>query len=161
MSIPMWDCHILNLQTSDAESTLVIRVHHSLGDGTSLMSLLLSCSRKLSDPKALPSFPAVKKSLSVSTTTTMSQIRFITTFLYLIWNTLIDVWMSVATTYFLNDTQTPLKAPPTVAFTSRRIVRRSFSLDDIKLVKNATNTVCQPLSLLLLHIILIAINFSY
>ncbi|KAE8733386.1 Detected protein of unknown function [Hibiscus syriacus] len=44
-SIPIWDCHNLNLKTSDAESTLVIRVHHSLGDGTSHVTpnLLLRC----------------------------------------------------------------------------------------------------------------------
>ncbi|KAK8495867.1 hypothetical protein V6N12_018047 [Hibiscus sabdariffa] len=61
MSIPMWDCHVLNLQTSDAESTLVFRVHHSLGDGTSLMSLLISCSDEL------PSFPEMKKPRSAGT----------------------------------------------------------------------------------------------
>ncbi|XVF63438.1 hypothetical protein PTKIN_Ptkin09bG0087200 [Pterospermum kingtungense] len=136
MSIPMWDCHILNLKTSDAESTLVIRVHHSLGDGTSLTTLLISCSRKVSDPDALPSFPAAKNPRS-SSEWFFKKVPLV---LLLIWNTFVDVWMSVATTYFLNDTQTPLKAPPSVSFTSRRIVRRSFSLDDIKLVKNATNT---------------------
>ncbi|XVE67225.1 hypothetical protein DITRI_Ditri08aG0142900 [Diplodiscus trichospermus] len=136
MSIPMWDCHILNLKTSDAESTLVIRAHHSLGDGTSLMSLFLSCSRKVSDPDALPSFPAATKKPRSSAGWFS---RFMSVLL-LIWNTLVDIWMCVATSYFLNDTQTPIKAPPTVAFTSRRIVRRTFSLGDIKLVKNATNT---------------------
>ncbi|XP_022720183.1 O-acyltransferase WSD1-like [Durio zibethinus] len=135
MSIPMWDCHILNLKTCDAESTLVIRVHHSLGDGTSLMSLLVSCSRKVSDPDALPTFPAMKKPRSAGWFWRFWSV------LVLIWNTLVDMGMCVATTYFLKDTQTPLKAPSsTVAFTSRRIVRRAFCLDDVKLVKNATNT---------------------
>ncbi|GMJ11714.1 NTHASE/DIACYLGLYCEROL ACYLTRANSFERASE 11, FOLDED PETAL 1 [Hibiscus trionum] len=84
MSIHMWDCHILNLKTSDAESTLV---------------------------------------------------------LLLTWNTLVEICMCVATTYFLKDTETPLKAPSrSVASTCRRIVRRTFCFDDVKSVKNATNT---------------------
>ncbi|XVE67226.1 hypothetical protein DITRI_Ditri08aG0143000 [Diplodiscus trichospermus] len=137
MSIPIWDCHILNLKTSDAESTLDIRAHHSLGDGTSLMSLFHSCSRKVSDPDSLPSFPAATKKSRSSNGWFW---RFMSVLL-LIWNTLVDIWMCLATTYdFLKDTQTPIKAPSTVAFTSRGIVRRTFSLGDIKLVKNATNT---------------------
>ncbi|KAL9437627.1 hypothetical protein AB3S75_023488 [Citrus x aurantiifolia] len=32
MSMPMWDLHLLNIKTSDAESVAVLRVHHSLGD---------------------------------------------------------------------------------------------------------------------------------
>ncbi|MBA0632838.1 hypothetical protein Godav_001513 [Gossypium davidsonii] len=136
MSLPMWDFHILNLKTSDAESTVVVRVHHSLADGTSLMALLLSCS------DALPSFPAMKKK-PISRGAGWFPIWFWKSWsvLLLMWNTLVDIWMCVATTYFLKDTQTPLKAPSSdVAFTPRRIVRRTFSLDDVKLVKNATHT---------------------
>lgn len=133
MSLPMWDIHILNLKTSDAESTVVARVHHSLGDGTSLMAHLLSCS------DALPCFPAMKKK-PISGRVGWYPIWFwkCWSVLLLLWNTLVDI----ATTYFLKDTQTPLKAPSSdVAFTPRRFVRRTFSLDDVKLVKNATHTV--------------------
>ncbi|KAK1554420.1 hypothetical protein Q3G72_011858 [Acer saccharum] len=42
MSTPMWDLHLLNLKTSNAETVAVLCVHHSLGDGTSLMSLFLA-----------------------------------------------------------------------------------------------------------------------
>ncbi|TXG47763.1 hypothetical protein EZV62_027057 [Acer yangbiense] len=31
MSIPMWDLHLLNLKTSNAETMAVLRIHHSLG----------------------------------------------------------------------------------------------------------------------------------
>lgn len=36
-SQPLWDLHLLNVKTSDAEAIGVFRIHHSLGDGTSLM----------------------------------------------------------------------------------------------------------------------------
>ncbi|KAB1995881.1 hypothetical protein ES319_D13G192100v1 [Gossypium barbadense] len=116
MSLPMWDFHILNLKTSDAESTVVVRVHHSLADGTSLMALLLSCS------DALPSFPAMKKK-PISRGAGWFPIWFWKSWsvLLLMWNTLVDMDVDVA-------------------FTPRRIVRRTFSLDDVKLVKTATHT---------------------
>ncbi|RVX09837.1 O-acyltransferase WSD1 [Vitis vinifera] len=63
-SKPLWDLHLLNVKTSDAEAVAVFRIHHSLGDGTSLMSLLLACTRRASDPMALPSVPMMKKSKS-------------------------------------------------------------------------------------------------
>ncbi|KAK6276981.1 hypothetical protein POUND7_017304 [Theobroma cacao] len=141
LSIPMWDCHILNLKTSDAESVLVLLVHHSLGDGTSLMSLLISCSRKLSDLLALLTFPAMKKKQMPTTTTTWLcfWIRLWSFFL-LIWNTSVDLLVCVATLFFYKDTPTPLKpSSRRVACTPGRIMRRTFTLDDIKLVKNATN----------------------
>ncbi|PRQ18810.1 putative transferase [Rosa chinensis] len=48
LSKPLWEVHILNVKTSDAEAVAVIRIHHSMGDGASLMSLLLACARKTS-----------------------------------------------------------------------------------------------------------------
>ncbi|KAJ8494069.1 hypothetical protein OPV22_015790 [Ensete ventricosum] len=56
-SRPLWEFHILNFPTSEAAAVAVFRVHHSLGDGASLMSLLLACFRRTSDPDALPSLP--------------------------------------------------------------------------------------------------------
>ncbi|OMO89125.1 hypothetical protein CCACVL1_08011, partial [Corchorus capsularis] len=144
MSIPMWDAHLLNVKTSDgAVSHLVFRVHHSLGDGTSFISLLLSCSRQLSDPNSLPTFPAPKKKpISTSVWSRLFGVFIrIWTVLLVYWNTLVDVLFVVATTYFLKDTQTPLKAPSAdVAFTPRRIVRCVLPLPEVKFIKNATNT---------------------
>ncbi|WRX30795.1 O-acyltransferase WSD1 [Theobroma cacao] len=105
------------------------------------MSLLISCSRKLSDPLALLTFPAMKKKPMPTTTTTWLcfWIRLWSFFL-LIWNTSVDLLVCVATLYFYKDTPTPLKpSSRRVACTPGRIVRRTFTLDDIKLVKNGTN----------------------
>ncbi|GJX35822.1 O-acyltransferase WSD1-like protein [Tanacetum coccineum] len=56
-SKPLWDVHILNIKTSYAQGICVFRFHHSLGDGLSLMNLLLACSSKVSDPETLPTLP--------------------------------------------------------------------------------------------------------
>ncbi|GFY88999.1 O-acyltransferase (WSD1-like) family protein [Actinidia rufa] len=106
-SKPLWDLHLLNIKTSESEGVIVYRVHHSIGDGMSIMSLLLACSRKVSDPMALPTIPEMKKS------SPMKAIGFWSA-LQLIWNTVVGVFLFVGTTLFLKDTETPIKGPPGV-----------------------------------------------
>ena len=140
---PLWDLHLLNLKTSDAEAVGIFRIHHSLGDGTSLMSLLLACTRKLSDPDAPPTIP-VKRIGSGSRSGRDGQcwwVGWVWVVLGLVWNTVMDVVRFVATAVFLKDTVTPIKGPPGAEFTPRRFVHRTVSLDDMKLIKNAMNMV--------------------
>lgn len=144
---PMWDVHLLNIKTSSAEATAVFRIHHSLGDGTSLMSLLLACTRQVSHPEALPTVPVKKKKQQhpVARGYGASRIwRWIVGLwwiLLLFWNTVVDVFQFAQTAVFLKDTETPLKASPGVELRPRRFIYRTVSLDDIKLVKNAMNAV--------------------
>lgn len=145
---PMWDVHLLNVKTSDAEGIAIFRIHHSLGDGTSLMSLLLACTRQISDPQALPTVPVAYKKKKTTNAMNKSSGWWIWRCLIgfwwswqLFWNTVVDAFMFMITALFLKDTETPLKGPPGIEFTPRRIVYRTVSLDDIKLVKNAMNTV--------------------
>ncbi|XP_035542733.1 O-acyltransferase WSD1-like isoform X3 [Juglans regia] len=117
LSKPLWELHILNIKTSDAEAVGVFRIHHSMGD--------------------------VKKRAG---STFNSRDGFwwfflaIWLFLRLIWNTFEDVLLFVATILFLNDTKTPIKGAPGVELNVKKFVHRIVSLDDIKLVKNAMNT---------------------
>ncbi|KAF2297068.1 hypothetical protein GH714_016280 [Hevea brasiliensis] len=92
-SIPLWDVHLLNVKTSEAESTVIFRIHHSLGDGISLMSLLLSCSRKASDPEALPNIPTIKRR-NPSYPGRLTSGKFLLKLWWLVllcWNTIVDV----------------------------------------------------------------------
>lgn len=142
---PMWDLHILNVKTSNAESVLILRVHHSLGDGISLMSLLLACSRQIANPQALPTLPT-KKNLDNN-----NNPCFIRSFtlcfiglwwlLQLLWNTIVDVSLFIASAFFLKDTKTPIRGPPGCEYNPRRIVFRIVNFDDFKLVKNAMKLV--------------------
>lgn len=144
-SQPLWDLHLLNVKTSDSEAVGVFRIHHSLGDGTSLISLLLACTRKISDPEALPTVP-VKKKKKQEKSKSWWPWRCFVGFLWvcqLLWHTVVDVVMFLATATFLKDTDTPLKGPDRTESTPRRIIHRTVSLDDFKLVKNAMNTVRQ------------------
>ncbi|KDP28488.1 hypothetical protein JCGZ_14259 [Jatropha curcas] len=151
-SQPLWDVHLLNIKTADAESIGVLRIHHSLGDGTSLMSLLLACTRQISNPEALPTIPTTirNKKQEQETDFKGKLWRYVMAVLWaikLFWNSIVDAFMFLATTAFLKDTDTPLKGPPGVEFTPRRFVWRTVSLEDFKLVKNALNTTINDVAL--------------
>uniref|UniRef100_M0ZGI4 diacylglycerol O-acyltransferase n=1 Tax=Solanum tuberosum TaxID=4113 RepID=M0ZGI4_SOLTU len=147
ISKPLWDIHILNVKTSHAEATSIFRFHHSLGDGIALMSLLLSCFRKTSDPTSLPTLPVSSKNKSNSKNIRSLIWQYIVKlwlFIRLLFNTVVDVLLFIATALFLKDSQSPF----TVAkgfnkkhSTGQRFIYRTVSLDDIKFIKNATNAV--------------------
>ncbi|KAE8662457.1 anther-specific protein SF18-like [Hibiscus syriacus] len=147
-SQPLWDLHLLNLRTPESEAVGVFRIHHSLGDGTSLMSLLLACTRQTNDPMALPTIPVKRKQENKDNTRWFWRIMFMfCSFFQVFRNTVVDVFMFIATTLFLKDTQNPLKGPSGSEFNPRRIVYRTVSLDDIKLVKNAMKTTINDVAL--------------
>lgn len=128
----LWDIHILNVKTSDAEAITVIRSHHSLGDGISLMSLLVASIRETSDPATTPTITALKRrgatSFGLKKKDWFIKLLFvICNALRLIWNTVIDLLLILATVLFLKDTETPLQG--------------RTGLDDIKLIKKAMNMV--------------------
>lgn len=143
-SKPLWDIHVLNLKTSHAEATGVFRIHHSLGDGTSLMSLLLACTRQMADPTAVPTTPATrtnrpKKKEANRKAWWLRLLLALWMVVEMCWNTAVDVAAFIATSIYLKDTVTPLKGGPGVEYTPRRLVFRTVSLDDVKLIKNAIN----------------------
>ncbi|XP_058100426.1 wax ester synthase/diacylglycerol acyltransferase 11-like [Magnolia sinica] len=138
MSKPLWDLHLLNLKTTEAEAVGVFRAHHSLGDGMSLMSLLFACTRKTADPESLPTIPKNRRPVSRRS----GFVPFLADLWAVIrrlWNTVVDVLLFAATAVFLKDTETPLKGAEGVEFNRKRLVHRTLSLDDVKMVKNAMN----------------------
>lgn len=138
---PLWEMHILNIKTSDANAVIVFRVHHSIGDGVSLMNLLLACTRKSSDPQALPTLPQFKQlSTSNSTSAIWRLLTTIWTVILMLLNTFVDLLLITATTIFLKDTNTPIKGAAGVELTPKRIVHQTVSLADIKLVKTAVDS---------------------
>ncbi|CAA7054404.1 unnamed protein product [Microthlaspi erraticum] len=138
-SRPLWDIHILNVKTSDAEAVGVVRCHHSLGDGMSLMSLLVACTRKSSNPEAFPTIPAIERRDPYHLRNKghlLRSIFAIFSYVELIWNTIVDVLQTLASVLFLNDTEIPLRR---VKNNPQRFCHRTVSLDDIKLIKNTMN----------------------
>ena len=140
MSKPLWEMHILNMKTSDAESFLVARFHHSLGDGMSLMSLLVACSRKTSDPESLPTLVAPKK--SKVTNVLWSLVARVWFIIRLMCNTFVEVFNFLLILCSVRDAATPLMEKPISTLSLNKFIHRVISLDDVKIVKNAMNMVC-------------------
>ncbi|MBA0763124.1 hypothetical protein Gotri_012635 [Gossypium trilobum] len=137
-SKPLWELRILNLKTPEAEAVAILRIHHSIGDGMSLISSLFACCRKSSDPGALPTIPMQKQTdRPRHRRGVLWLLLSVWSVLRLILNTLVDISLFMATILFMKDTKTPLKGLSGVEHNPKRIVHQTVSLDDIKLVKNA------------------------
>ncbi|KAG2313149.1 hypothetical protein Bca52824_024706 [Brassica carinata] len=129
--------HILNIKTSDAESLVVARFHHSLGDGMSLMSLLLACSRKTNDPEALPTLVAPK--LSKVTNVWWSLAARLWLIMRRMFNTVVEVFKFLLILCSVCENGTPLTEKPSATRIPNKFIHRVISLNDVKVVKNAMN----------------------
>ncbi|KAF3514547.1 hypothetical protein F2Q69_00001916 [Brassica cretica] len=134
MSRPLWEFHVLNIKTSNAESLGIGKFHHSLGDGMSLMSLLYASSRKISDPNALPTTATTRKQVG-SNDNRWLVARF-WLMIRVIFTTFIELFKSLLTLCFMRDTKTPLMGKPGDRNGPRKIIHRIVSFDDVKFVKN-------------------------
>ncbi|GJN07837.1 hypothetical protein PR202_ga25703 [Eleusine coracana subsp. coracana] len=145
LSRPLWEIHALDFPTSEAKSAVVFRIHHALGDGTSLVSLLLACTRSAADPAALPIMPA--QPTRREGTVYGAQPRppmlagprafatWILSCLMLAWHTVVDVALFVAMALQLvRDPRTVFTPAKGVEYRRKRFVSRSLLLDD-KLAK--------------------------
>ncbi|WOH06671.1 hypothetical protein DCAR_0626099 [Daucus carota subsp. sativus] len=139
-SKPLWEFHILNIQTSGASGVVVLKIHHSLGDGISLMSSLLACTRQSSDPKRLPTLPTSTRARSHSSSKTKGVFCTFWTMLLMVFNTFVDVLLLTATALFLKDSDTPIKGSPESGSAKKCMVHKLINLNDVKLVKTAMNT---------------------
>ncbi|XP_055806769.1 wax ester synthase/diacylglycerol acyltransferase 11-like [Solanum dulcamara] len=151
-SKPLWEIHIVNVKTRDAESVAVFRIHHSLGDGTSLISLLLACTRQTCDDLKLPTIPTKKRRPTPSGYSEKEGLFKLLgafwLFIRMLVNTTMDVFMFIITIIFLKDTITPISIEPDLESNkARRVVHRIISLDDLKFVKNAMNVTINDVAL--------------
>ncbi|KAJ0912202.1 putative transferase [Helianthus annuus] len=129
---PLWDFHLIDVKTSEAEGTCIFRCHHSIGDGMSLTNLLMSCTRKVSDPDSVPTIPGMDRLGAAKVANLWSRLG-------VFWNTFVALLMFALTGLFLEDTKSPIKGSKGVEGRPRRFVTRSVSLEDIKFVKRAMN----------------------
>ncbi|KAI5016009.1 hypothetical protein ZWY2020_005741 [Hordeum vulgare] len=148
-SRPLWEFHFLDIPTSEAASTVVLRVHHSLGDGMSLITLLLASARSAADPARLPAMPKQQQVRTgaiyvprhrqpTSAGGLLVFLAWVWAYLMLAWNTMVDVAYFAATVMFLTDPHT-IFTRSDAGVPSRRFVHRSLCLDDVKSIKKAMN----------------------
>lgn len=134
-SRPLWEIHIIKYPTSNAEGTMVFKLHHALGDGFSLMGALFSCLQRADDPSLPLSFPTsrvkgMKKSLWGSICCKVPRVLSVCA------NTVQDVGWSLWKSNLAEDDVTPLRSgAPGLEFRPITISCIEFSLDDIRKIK--------------------------
>ena len=151
---PLWRFHILNYKTSKARATLIINMHHSLGDGTSLMSLLFSCITRAHDPHLPPTFPASSKSTMphkpsppisdswVSAKFMYNMLHRLFVLVLVLWYTFCDFIGSFLRMMWMEDSKIPIRGPPGVEMLPKVMNHVTFPMEDIKMIKNSIGGVC-------------------
>ncbi|XP_051132941.1 wax ester synthase/diacylglycerol acyltransferase 5-like isoform X2 [Andrographis paniculata] len=130
---PLWEIHLLL-----AHNTAVFRVHHALGDGISLMSMLLSCCRKADDRSQTPTIGGVGASSSSSSSAALRRSRWsFWTFVKVVWYTLVHFLEFSMRALWLKDKPTALSGGAAVELWPRKLASARFRLEDMKLVKRS------------------------
>ncbi|GKA69771.1 O-acyltransferase WSD1-like protein [Tanacetum coccineum] len=106
---PLWEVHLLT-----SHKCAVIRVHHAVGDGISLLSLLLTMCRKADDPKKLPAVNQV------------------------VWFTMVFMFDFIGRALCVRDETTVVSGGAGVELWPRKLVTARFLIDDMKTVKKST-----------------------
>ncbi|XAR59436.1 hypothetical protein NMG60_11015275 [Bertholletia excelsa] len=125
---PLWELHLLR-----AHNCVVFRLHHALGDGISLMSMLLQCCRSAEDPDRLPNMASVgggnggdRRLRGLSGLWRVAKMA---------WLTAVFLVEFVLRTLWLSDRRTAVSGGEGVELWPRKIATAKFRLDDMKAVK--------------------------
>lgn len=131
LSRPLWEFHIIKYPTKNAAGNIVFKLHHSLGDGFSLMGALLSCLQRADNPQIPLTFP----NLNPPNQMPDKDYNFCTKFSRMI-NTVTDFGWSLLKSSLLEDDKTPVRSGDEgVEFRPITITTLTFSLDQIKQIK--------------------------
>ncbi|KAI3942726.1 hypothetical protein MKW92_053916 [Papaver armeniacum] len=133
---PLWQVHLIKYPTSNAVSTLIFKLHHVLGDGYSLMGILLSCLQRVDDPSLPITFPTSTKLLKKNKRNCSQGLKFVS----VCWNTVLDFGDSVIQSMLGEDDKTVIRSgKPGLESEPISISSISLSLQDISLVKSKVN----------------------
>ncbi|PIN14799.1 hypothetical protein CDL12_12573 [Handroanthus impetiginosus] len=136
MSRPLWEIHIIKYPTTTAAGSAVFKLHHSLGDGFSLMGALLSCLQRADNPEIPLTFPTLNHKGQTRDNGNMGFSRTLPRILSGVINSVYDFGWSLLKSSALEDDKTPIRSGEEgVEFRPITITTLTFSLDDIKRVK--------------------------
>ncbi|KAF3794493.1 hypothetical protein EJ110_NYTH07316 [Nymphaea thermarum] len=131
---PLWEVHFFKYCTPSAVNTLVLKLHHAIGDGFSLMTALFSCVRRADDPSLPLTFP----SCNGSSKQHRSKIEngTIWRYLSLLWITFQDFGWSLLKSSLIVDPKSPIRSGAVgVEFKPVFISCISLSLEEIREVR--------------------------
>lgn len=122
---PLWEIHLLM-----AHRTMLFRFHHALGDGISLMSMMLSCCRRIDDPTQPPTIAGVGGAAA-------RRRWSLWTLVMVLWYTLVYVLEFTLRVLWVRDKATAVRGGAGVELWPRKMATARFRLDDMKRVKQA------------------------
>ncbi|KAK4563160.1 hypothetical protein RGQ29_005602 [Quercus rubra] len=139
---PLWEIHLLL-----AHNCLVFRIHHALGDGVSLMSMLLACCRRIDGEEALPRIPSFENKKSNSNSSggcSGSWWKLYLYYLSVLWGfvkmgffSLVFVVEFVLRALWVRDRETVISGGEGVELWPRKLATARFLIQDMKVVKKA------------------------
>ncbi|KAJ4830855.1 hypothetical protein Tsubulata_040372 [Turnera subulata] len=135
-SQPMWEIHILKYPTSNAAGNLIFKLHHSLGDGFSLMGALLSCLQRADDPSLPLTFPSVRLRSAKDNRRNHSMFMKVPGALSSLSNTVADFCSGILKSAIVKDDKSPIRSGhPGVEFLPVAVATITFPLDQVKQIK--------------------------
>ncbi|ONK71873.1 uncharacterized protein A4U43_C04F13260 [Asparagus officinalis] len=128
---PLWDTHIIKYPIKNAAGALVFKLHHSLGDGFSLMTALFNCVQRADNPSLPLTFPSSGSTQARN----WGVCRVVSNVFSMCVNTIKDFSWSLASSS-MKDSTTPIRSGDS-GIDDRRITLSTvtFSLGDIKQIK--------------------------
>nr|DAD22859.1 TPA_asm: hypothetical protein HUJ06_024322 [Nelumbo nucifera] len=137
-SRPLWEIHLFKYPTSNAAGTVVLKFHHALGDGFSLMGALFSCTRRADDPSLPLTFPSSRPKPIPNNHGAggLSILKKAHGFVSLLFNSASDFAWSLLKSSFLEDEQNPIRSGTAgVEFRPKTVSTVNLSLDRIGQIK--------------------------
>lgn len=137
-SLPLWQIHVLNYKSSEAEASVILKIHHCIGDCTSLMSLFLDCTRKFCQPESMPTIPHVNRyrRSRLPIWNVIGILHALWGVMFLVWCTVLDLVQFVTTFLWMKDSKM-LRGPPGVIHHPKALAHVTVDLEDITIVRKA------------------------
>ncbi|XP_009782424.1 wax ester synthase/diacylglycerol acyltransferase 4 isoform X1 [Nicotiana tabacum] len=137
---PLWEIHIFKYPTNDAAGSVIFKLHHSLGDGYSLMGALLSCLQRVDNPSLPLTFPSRQRTTLSSKDKAFSVLKVVPRFFKGIVNTVYDFGESILKSTLVEDDRTAIHSGDEgVEFRPIVVTTKTFSLDCLKQIKASLN----------------------
>ncbi|XP_057793352.1 wax ester synthase/diacylglycerol acyltransferase 4-like [Salvia miltiorrhiza] len=135
----LWEIHILKYPTKNAAGNIISKLHHSLGDGYSLMGSLLTCLQRIDDPSLPLSFPPLQSSTGPRIRRN-SFLRRVPRIFTGIVNTAYDFGWGLLKSTSMKDDKSPIRSGVDgVEFRRIATTTTSFSIDQLKQIKSKLN----------------------
>ncbi|CAI9787629.1 unnamed protein product [Fraxinus pennsylvanica] len=133
---PLWEIHIVKYPTRNAAENLIFKLHHSLGDGYSLMGALLSCLQRLDNPSMPLTFPS-RQPNSRPSRNSHDFFKPMSQFFSGLINTAYDFGLNLLKSSLIKDDKSPIRSGEDgVEFRPIVLTTTTFSMDHLKQIKD-------------------------